>query len=109
MKPKDCGINCSNISFRRADSDSSRVGHHEAQMNHVTITPVLSERYCPHCEPHRDPLVGIAVIDWCGSHRPRDGGTADGFVVRSDHPLLGCGEANGDENRAWCALFHCGS
>ena len=71
----------------------------------MTDTVDLSERYCPLCEPERDPLKGVAVVNYCGEHTPKDDGYSDARVSH-DNILSGIEEAGGDKNRVWCDLLH---
>ena len=68
-------------------------------------TPSVARVYCPGCEPEADPTAEILDLRWCEPHSPqRDG--ADDTVVTAAAYLSGSAEAGGDDNRAWCALFH---
>lgn len=68
-------------------------------------TPSVARVYCPGCEPEADPTSEILDLRWCEPHSPlRDG--VDDTVVTAAAYLSGSAEAGGDDNRAWCALFH---
>ncbi|PYN02768.1 MAG: hypothetical protein DME02_24815 [Candidatus Rokuibacteriota bacterium] len=42
---------------------------------------------------------------WCSAHTPASGGLDDEVVAMESYPA-GSGEAGGEDNRRWCALFH---
>jgi hypothetical protein len=69
-------------------------------------TPYLGERYCPQCEPNRDPTREILEPVPCSEHAAMPG-TADDIVIAS-HYLSGSAESGGDENRRWCDIVHRG-
>ena len=72
---------------------------------HIQDTPSVARVYCPGCEPEADPTSEILDLRWCEPHSPmRDG--VDDTVVTAAAYLSGSAEAGGDDNRAWCALFH---
>lgn len=70
----------------------------------------LAERYCPGCEPERDPLQGIAVVQWCCAHEPavnpNDAEERARLGVSEWWPSAGNGEPAPSTNRAACALIH---
>jgi hypothetical protein len=68
-------------------------------------TPVVTRLYCPICEPDTDPTQGLLEMRYCDPHAPVRDGTVDGQVQALSY-MSGSGEAGGDDNRAWCELFH---
>jgi hypothetical protein len=75
--------------------------------NFLVETPNLATRYCPGCEPERDPLVGILEVFWCQEHELIRDGEADRLVSVFAY-LSGGAEAGGEDNRRWCASIHRG-
>ena len=68
-------------------------------------TPSVARVYCPGCEPEADPTAEILDLRWCepafaSARRRRRHRRHCGRVPS------GSAEAGGDDNRAWCALFH---
>ena len=55
----------------------------------IRDTPSVARPYCPACEPDT----------------PVSGGVDDEVVAMESYPA-GSGEAGGEDNRRWCALFH---
>jgi hypothetical protein len=51
--------------------------------------------------------VSLEILDvrWCSAHTPASGGLDDEAVAMESYPA-GSGEAGGEDNRRWCALFH---
>ena len=68
-------------------------------------TPDLAVRYCPACEPDRNPLAEILVVRYCVRHEPPLYGTADAGVA---HSFISGSEAGGEDNRRLCDLLHRG-
>jgi len=67
-------------------------------------SPHLARFYCPRCQPELDPSREILETRWCGEHHDAGRGVEDdavacGYVTSST-------EAGGEDNRAWCELFH---
>jgi len=71
----------------------------------VRDTPSVARPYCPACEPDTDPGLEILDVRWCSAHTPASGGVDDEVVAMESYPA-GSGEAGGEDNRRWCALFH---
>lgn len=69
-------------------------------------TPYLGTRYCPGCEPTRDPTKEILEPAPCGEHGAMPG-TADEEVVAQAY-LSGSAEAGGEDNMRWCSVIHRG-
>lgn len=64
----------------------------------------MTVSYCPGCEPELDPTRALVTTRYCTRHDPGLEGVDDAAVLPSY--LSGGAEAGGDNNRAWCALFH---
>src|SRR5687768_4465232 len=71
----------------------------------IRDTPSVARPYCPACEPDTDPGSEILDVRWCSAHTPVSGGVDDEVVAMESYPA-GSGEAGGEDNRRWCALFH---
>jgi hypothetical protein len=71
----------------------------------IRDTPSVARPYCPACEPDTDPGSEILDVRWCSAHTPVSGGLDDEVVAMESYPA-GSGEAGGEDNRRWCALFH---
>jgi hypothetical protein len=71
----------------------------------VRDTPSVARPYCPACEPDTDASLEILDVRWCSTHTPASGGLDDEAVAMESYPA-GSGEAGGEDNRRWCALFH---
>jgi hypothetical protein len=71
----------------------------------IRDTPSVARPYCPSCEPDTDPSSEILDVRWCSAHTPVSGGVDDEAVAMESYPA-GSGEAGGEDNRRWCALFH---
>jgi hypothetical protein len=67
-------------------------------------TPVVLVTRCPGCWPELDPLEYLASA--CNAHEPSREGVDDALSTAAGGYLSGGTEAGGDDNRAWCALFH---
>lgn len=75
-------------------------------------TPVMSENWCPVCEPDRDPSVEILQVLYCSKHpNPgtpgQDGGEADSQVASGTY-LSGSATAGGFDNRQASEVIHRG-
>ena len=70
-------------------------------------TPYMGTRYCPGCDPERDPLDGITEVTWCSTHSPDPAGESDRLVSVWAH-LSGGGECGGEDNARWCNALHRG-
>jgi hypothetical protein len=71
----------------------------------IRDTPSVARPYCPACEPDTDPSSEILDVRWCSAHTPASSGVDDEAVAMESYPA-GSGEAGGEDNRRWCALFH---
>jgi hypothetical protein len=66
-------------------------------------SPVELLTRCPGCWPELDPITYLASA--CNAHEPSRDGVDD--ALSTAHGYLSSGtEAGGDDNRAWCELFH---
>lgn len=75
-------------------------------MSEINETPSLASAYCPGCEPTRDPLKEILVVQWCVHHQPSFESPDDERATLGRGVLNSMGEAEGDSNRVWCELLH---
>ena len=60
-------------------------------------TPFLGIRWCPECEPGRDPCREILFTEWCGKHWPH-----------GEMRIVSLNEVEGVENKKICDLLHRG-
>mgnify|MGYP001577101711 CR=1 FL=1 len=74
-------------------------------MEYIAETPYVPTKYCPGCEPARDPTEECLVVDCCGAHAPTRDGVDDDKMAAGAY-LAGSQEAGVDANRAWCDLLH---
>jgi len=75
---------------------------------HIPIdTPYLATRYCPVCEPARDPCDEVLEVSYCSVHMPDVGGESDRLVSAWAY-LSGGAEAGGEDNQRWCDVIHGG-
>jgi hypothetical protein len=73
-------------------------------MDYLPETPYLGVRYCPTCEPDRDPLAEILETSYCAMHAPDPKGQDD---QPSGVWLSGSTESGTDgDNRRMCDLLH---
>lgn len=71
----------------------------------MTDTAYVPVKYCPGCEPRRDPTAECLILEFCAAHPlVRDG--VDDDKVAAGASLSGSDEAGGVSNRAWCDLLH---
>lgn len=73
----------------------------------IPETPSLGVRWCPGCEPERDPSTEILETTWCTEHVPNHRGSDD----RGEGMWLsGSAEAGSDETghnqQRMCELIH---
>ena len=74
----------------------------------IEETPYIAVRYCPGCEPHRDPSREILDVSWCAEHVPAHQGTEDSIVIAQQY-MSGSAEAGADgDNKRMCSLIHRG-
>jgi hypothetical protein len=78
---------------------------HDSLTEPIRDTPSVARPYCPACEPDTDPSLEILDVRWCSAHTPASSGLDDEAVAMESYPA-GSGEAGGEDNRRWCALFH---
>ena len=69
-------------------------------MSELEETPSLGIRWCPACEPDRDPTWEILQVVYCFAHMPSVVGADDGAALHAY--LSGTMEAGGESNRAIC-------
>lgn len=70
----------------------------------IIETPSLGVRWCPVCEPDRDPTREILDTAYCGPHFPVRDGSADAGTGDSRH-LTATAEADGYDCRMVMALI----
>lgn len=76
----------------------------------VKETPIVTEAWCPGCEPERDPITETLFLMWCTRH-PNPGsigqdGGADDTMVKTGGWMSGTNPAEGFTNRQACELVH---
>lgn len=71
----------------------------------IRDSPSVARPYCPRCEENVDHEGEILDVRWCSAHTPVSTGIDDNAVAMDSYPA-GSGEAGGEDNRRWCALFH---
>jgi len=67
---------------------------------------VVAVLWCPTCEPSRDPLAEVLDLSYCAQHEPGRGGLEDTAESLKVTPYLSGGAECGEDNAAWCELFH---
>lgn len=71
--------------------------------DYLAPTPEVIPTLCPICEIERDPDAFVARF--CSLHGTEPIGSADAEVP-GDRAYVGNTEAGGEDNAAWCDLFH---
>lgn len=73
-------------------------------------TKDLSEKWCPTCQPERDPSREILSVQYCSLHAPKNDGVDDAGVIGNTSwgTHYGLMDAGGSTNRRWNELFQKG-
>lgn len=76
-------------------------------MSDLEDTPFLGKRWCPTCEPERDPSREILEVEYCGLHLPDKTGADDSGVTgdSSFGTHFGTVESDGRHNRLMSNLL----
>lgn len=68
-------------------------------------TAYVPVKFCPGCEPARDPIAECLVVEFCEAHAPSRDGVDDDKVAAGAY-LSGSQDAGGEPNKAWCDWLH---
>jgi hypothetical protein len=70
--------------------------------DHLADTPDLGKKWCPACEPDRDPSVEILDTQYCIVHTPITTGQADGLTPPvANFSWNYAGDVDPETQRAW--------
>jgi hypothetical protein len=70
--------------------------------DHLADTPDLGKKWCPSCEPDRDPSAEILDTQYCIVHTPITTGQADGLTPPvANYSWNYAGDVDPETQRAW--------